>query len=66
MEQLQDVLGKSLRDPVKCKLDRGVDHIHKTDWKILAEPPAASTPVLMPSATVGEDVSERERGGAGG
>ena len=60
MKRLQDVIGKSLRDPVKRKF-RGVlgPRDKRTHWKILAEPPAASRPVLTPSATVDKDMSER-------
>jgi len=31
------------------------------NWKIAAEPPAASIPALTASATVGGDMSERKR-----
>jgi hypothetical protein len=39
----------------------------KTDWKMLAEPPAVSRPDLTLSATVEEDMSKlkRERGRQG-
>jgi len=54
MELLQDVLGKSLCDPARRRLGGGAcwDGEKKTDWKMLAEPPATSTPDLTLSATV--------------